>query len=567
MANTKKSSAAPKKNAINGKASATVEVTEPKVVEAIRNIGDPYILDKWTYNLPIEKFSPEEIKETYNTEVLVVGAGTSGKAAALHAAYNGAKVIQIDRHTTYRWGGGHIAAIDSGLQKRLGVKLDKVEICLQLMRYSMNNANQKLYRLWADDSGALIDWIMSFTDPEGIETRLYQWPWPKDFDPKQLYYPEYPVCHWQVSGESRSINHSLALDILERETLKEGIDLRYQIRALQLIRKGNGRVTGVIAKDKNDNIVQFNASRAVVLCTGDYGNNPGMMRKYCSHFADLALASNIYMIQHKDLIEAPEPLNTGDGHQMAMQIGAVMEPGPHAAVGHAAWAGPLGSDPFLWVNAFGERYQNEDVPQQSIANAMGRQPEHISWQVFDSNWENDVPKMGIGLGKYFQVYQKLRYNVERESVNLDEAQKNRQGVDVPIMDYAPCKANTIKELAVQMGVPPKTFRATIDRYNELCRLGNDLDYGKYAGYLTPIVKPPFFAGRARRDFLVAVSGLNTNLDMQPLDADWKPIEGLYLAGNTVGNRWASDYPTMCPGMTHGMAYVTGRLAGINAAKA
>jgi fumarate reductase flavoprotein subunit len=567
MANTKRSSTAPGKKAAVKKACATVEFIEPKVIEAVRNLGKKYILDKWTYRLPDAAILPEEIKETYNTDVLIVGAGTSGKAAALHAAYAGAKVIQIDRHTTYRWGGGHIAAIDSELQKRLGVKLDKVEICLQLQRYSMNNTNQKLYRLWADTSGAIIDWIMGMTDPEGIETRLYQWPWPKAFNPKQLYYPEYPVCHWQVSGESRSINHSLALNILEREALKKGVDIRYQTRAVQLIRQGNGRVTGLIARDKKGNLVQYNARRAVVLCTGDYGNNPWMMQKYCSHFADIALASNIYMVQHEDLIKAPEPLNTGDGHQMAMRIGAVMEPGPHAAVAHAAWAGPLGSDPFLWVNAFGERYQNEDVPQQSIANAMGRQPGHISWQVFDSNWENDLPKMGIGLGKYFQVYEKLRYNVERGAVNIEDAQKLRQGVDVPIMDYAACKANTIEELAVKMGIPPKTFKATVDRYNELCRLGNDLDYGKYAAYLTPIVKPPFFAGRARRDFLVAVSGLNTNLDMQPLDADWKAIKGLYLAGNTVGNRWASDYPTMCPGMTHGMAYVTGRIAGINAAKA
>jgi hypothetical protein len=67
---------------------------------------------------------PKDIKETFITDVVVVGAGTSGKAAALSAAEAGAKVIQIDKHVTYRWSGGLIAAVDSRLQKKMGIKVD-----------------------------------------------------------------------------------------------------------------------------------------------------------------------------------------------------------------------------------------------------------------------------------------------------------------------------------------------------------------------------------------------------------------------------------------------------------
>ncbi len=62
-----------------------------------------------------------------------------------------------------------------------------------------------------------------------------------------------------------------------------------------------------------------------------------------------------------------------------------------------------------------------------------------------------------------------------------------------------------------------------------------------------------------------MGGLNTNIKMQPLDADRKVIPGLYLAGNTVGNRFAVDYPTMCPGLSHSLAWTTGRFAGQYAA--
>jgi fumarate reductase flavoprotein subunit len=68
-----------------------------------------------------------------------------------------------------------------------------------------------------------------------------------------------------------------------------------------------------------------------------------------------------------------------------------------------------------------------------------------------------------------------------------------------------------------------------------------------------------------QEFLVVLGGLNANDGLQLLDADGNIIPGIYLAGNTVGNRFAVDYPTMCPGLSHSMAWTTGRLAGLKAA--
>jgi hypothetical protein len=65
--------------------------------------------------------------------------------------------------------------------------------------------------------------------------------------------------------------------------------------------------------------------------------------------------------------------------------------------------------------------------------------------------------------------------------------------------------------------------------------------------------------------LAVLGGLNINWKLQPLDKDWEIIPGIYLAGNTMGNRFAVDYPTMCPGLSHGMAIHFGRIAGLNAA--
>jgi fumarate reductase flavoprotein subunit len=151
--------------------------------------------------------------------------------------------------------------------------------------------------------------------------------------------------------------------------------------------------------------------------------------------------------------------------------------------------------------------------------------------------------MGVGLGTFYEANDMLRAQVEEMTV----------------------KAGTIDELARKMEVPAATFKATIDRYNEMARKERDLDFGKRADRLTTVESPPFYAGIIEQHILVVLGGLNTNTRLQPLDADRKVIPGLYLAGNTVGNRFAVDYPTMCAGLSHGFAWTTGRLAGLYAA--
>ena len=185
-------------------------------------------------------------------------------------------------------------------------------------------------------------------------------------------------------------------------------------------RKGNGKVTGVIAQNTDGKYILFKAEKAVVLCTGDYSNNSEMMAKYCPQSA--YLPSDI-------------PTSTGDGHMMAMWIGAVMEPSPHAPMMHGP-AGPLLSSAFLQVNLLGERFQNEDVPIQSNVNALERQPGKTAWQVFDSKYPEEIPHHGIGLGKILVATDQLKQDVTRISVTAD----------------------TIEELAIKTRLPVETLK-------------------------------------------------------------------------------------------------------------
>jgi fumarate reductase flavoprotein subunit len=263
------------------------------------------------------------------------------------------------------------------------------------------------------------------------------------------------------------------------------------------------------------------------MCTGDYGNDAEMMDKYCPQASYLQSMINT---------------STGDGHKMAMWIGAEMELGPHGVMVHGP-AGPMSNTPFLQVNLLGERFQNEDVPVQSNTNAVQRQPGEISWQVFDSKYPDELLNMGIGLGKHMVVTEKIRLDIEESAV----------------------KADTLEELAKKMGVPVNNFIATVSRYNKLARSGRDVDFGKCPDRMTTIEKPPYYAGEGKYGLYIVAGGLNVNTRLQSLDNNWQVIPGIYLAGNTVGNRFGTDYPTTCPGLSHGLAIFHGRLAGKNAA--
>jgi fumarate reductase flavoprotein subunit len=317
---------------------------------------------KYSFETSPPPFPKSDVSESVTTEVVVVGGGLSGLSAALSAAEAGGRVILMEKMPTFQSRGGDNGYIGSRLQKKLGIEIDKDQVILDLMKYGANKPDQRLLRLWADNSAQTIDWLMDMTDAAGISVSIKQFPPPAPFNPANEYYPSYLVSHQYRQDD--------LVRCLMDNALKKGVTLLFNTRAQQLLRKAKGRVTGVIARRADGTYLQINAGKAVILCTGDYGYNAEMMAKYCPQAAYLA---------------SKLKTSTGDGHQMAMWIGAVMEPAPHAPMTHG-FAGPLGNAAFLQVNLKGERFQNEDVPCQSYTNAIERQPGQSAWQVFDDKY-------------------------------------------------------------------------------------------------------------------------------------------------------------------------------------
>ena len=122
-----------------------------------------------TYNfeIPPDPIPSSDIKKHINAEVVVVGAGIAGLSAALSAAEAGARTILLEKMATVQARGHDNAFIGSRLQEKLGIKIDKDEIILNLMKYGANKPDQRLIRMWAEGSGKTADWLLDMTDAAG----------------------------------------------------------------------------------------------------------------------------------------------------------------------------------------------------------------------------------------------------------------------------------------------------------------------------------------------------------------------------------------------------------------
>ncbi|KUG03158.1 fumarate reductase flavoprotein subunit [hydrocarbon metagenome] len=507
-----------------------------------------------SFETPPEPIPDSEIKSTVAADIIVVGGGLSGFCAAISAAEEGAKVVLLEKGTVPALRGIDYGAIGSKLQKSIGNEIDREAAVREIMRFGGYKADQKVVSLWADHSGAAVDWLVEKAESVGItadpvplvEQTITGATW-NDF--ATMAFSFNPTDEAMASAPQGTSPKQAAMKwVLENNAQKYGVDIQWKTPAEQLVRDDQGKVISVIAKSEDGSYIKFNAATGVILATGDYGNNPEMLKKF------IPSSEDIYDIAY------PGTVNTGDGHKMGLWIGAAMDELPHAPMyfdqGVIGRPGgkpvPLTRQPWLYVNLNGERFSNEDLPYAYNCNAVRQQPEHVKWVVFDAKWPEKAP--------IFEQIACKRMIPPAPLHNEDE-------VKALIENETIKSAATIDELAGKMGVPIETFKANVARYNELATQGKDVDFGKRLECLTTIEQAPFYAVQTGATLLVTLGGLKVNDKLHVLDTELKAIPGLYAVGNVSGCFYANDYPNILPGNSHGRAITFGWLAGKNATKA
>lgn len=516
---------------------------------------EPLEEQTWSFETPPDPIPDDKIKEVLDADVVVVGAGVAGITAALSAAEEGAKVIVIEKMRKVSPLGFWVGVVNSRLQKSKGLTLDPEQLTWELKHAALHYADERLIRMWAYKSGQVMDWILDVLEAEGIPVTVEEhWEKKQDTPRPGLYYTMYPTAH--VAGEGDIWQHSVdvILTPLQKKAEEKGAKFLFSTPAVQLVKDEGGNITGVIAKQKDENYIRLN-SKAVILATGGYEGNQKMRYKYLPGLGNFLDNTEIMGRQ----------TNTGDGHLMALWVGADMDPLPHATMFFdsnlafslhiGAWV--LSRQPWLNVNASGERYQNEDAPYGYTCRADLYQPGKFKWSVFDSKWPEEAPNMGG------TVCERIYPNSPIPP--FGDVNTCKEGLEKALEKGVAVTADTIQGLAEKMKVPVDTFVKTVERYNELAKSGEDVDFGKDKYKLTTIEKAPFYAIKVSPNLLVTLSGVRVNTNLEVLNKEGKPIPGLYATGNVSGGFFGFEYPVHITGVSLGRSFTQGYFAAKNAA--
>ena len=295
------------------------------------------------------------------------------------------------------------------------------------------------------------------------------------------------------------------IDPLYQAAVKQGVNFKLGMRVQDLILNDKGRVIGVTATDKVGNKYEFTSKDGVILATGGYSQNKEMRQKSAPHLTSEMVSTN-------------QPGATGDRIIIATRHGAdttgmnYVQVYPLATPGTGALQGRArkmsGLDDVIDVNKNGERFVKEDARRDEFVAAIKKQPGGVVYDINDSSivkplnsFNEDVETL-VSIGRIY-------------------------------------KADSLADLAKQLGMPADKLEATVAEFNKMVEAKKDPKFGRKL-FDRPIVKPPFYATPRAPSIHHTMGGLQISTNAQVLDKNGKPIPGLYAAGEVTGGIHGSN---------------------------
>ncbi len=512
----------------------------------------------------------QDIEKT--ADVIIIGGGGAGLAAALSAVTNGSEVILIEKGSalggnTIRAGGAYNCA-DPVRQKSVPMDPSQITELKRILtidestidadfRPSLAVLKTQISDYLKGDTSLLFDSVelhIFQTYKAGKRTGLDGSEIHGDYElVRTLTSRALDSLEWLVSYDDNtdildSIStvlgglwprmHSLSSTVghgfivpLDNASKKFDVDIMLETKAQKLVVE-NGRVTGVLAEKTDGTKVILTAIKGVVMATGGYGANPEMAMEYDNYWDCLT----------PDMPTTNTALATGDGIVMGKEIGAdlvgmgyiQLMPSSHPTTGSLG-GGVWGSaDDQVFVNKEGKRFVSEYESRDVLAKAALNQTDGMFWIVGDQASSGD-PQLG-------------GQNIWGNSI------------DELLKDHSIYKADTLEDLAVQFGADPEVFVAEIEKYNAFCDAGADKDFGKVK-LGQKIDEGPFWATPRKPSIHHTMGGLRINKDAQVLDSEGNPIPGFYAAGEVTGGIHAGN---RVGGNAIPDTMVFGRIAGASA---
>ena len=527
-----------------------------------------------------------KVAKTVDVDVAVVGCGIAGVAACRSVAEDGGLVAAFEKADGPQCRSGEYAVINGKVQAKWGrdtwTREQIDDIIDSHMVESTYRCKRSIMSKWAHNIGDAFDWWVeanpdlyyaettrSAIPDESADNFIIPifYPLPEHYDWKQERFPCYPT-----SVEFKPDQHVTVEANMQKAIDTGNVQTFYGCFVEKLIME-DGRCVGLYARDAaTGEYIKCNASKGVILSTGDYSQNTKMLKHFCPE----VIENNIQCLFTNVDVEG-NFTNQGDGIQLGMWAGAQVQQSHAPMIHHMgggadlAGVGVMGNAGFLNLDLNGKRFMNEDLPGQQLENQIELQKNRESWQIFDSNWPEQLPYMPAAHGGacYYEDYAS-----EDEGPKNNTTYRNYKSpyqLEAAVADGRAVKADTLEELVAKIypddTAAQQTALDSIQRYNELAKAGYDEDFHKPASRMWAVENGPFYADKFTTALLlVCIGGLESDEDCHTFDVDRNVISGLYVAGNIQGNRFATEYPIGLKGVSHSMAMYYGYVAGKNALK-
>ena len=551
--------------------------------------------DDWLGPKPV--IDESELAETYSADIIVLGGGHAGTQLAVRGAQLGLDMLVVesqdeDRH---RYLGEDLGVWNSKWVADKGFgPYDTGEVIFEYIKRSAGRVNPDIVASYVKNAGRMFDNMIDIVTLYGDEHDILRYgggddgrviiQCQKDYETGTTR-TEYPIelngfKTWAATVQFMGkITHTPIEPIAKRSTItifqnygkrysrEHGVRWHFGTSGVVLSQNAAGDVTGLIARRKSDgSYIKYIAHKAVCVTTGDFSANGEMCWALLTENSEWT--ERLHM-PRRGLVGLSG--RDGSGHKMCCWAGGQIEPSPRPTDQNGDCPkSPWGQVPMLWLNAYGKRYTNEAAVTLSLGTTA-RQPRGLISVITDAQFMKSVCLAGVEHGgpNYGRpcYYDELEEDMKMAAAAGADGFGVRCCTVVERMLTTVYGANDLRTLLGYIGYEGEALEnalKAIARYNEMCYQKRDTDFGKDAKALVPIDTPPFYACASlnekkshARVGLNTLAGVMTDTDFNVLDDKGAPIRGLYVAGNTLGQRFGISYVTPCAGSSIGSAMTNG----------
>ena len=465
--------------------------------------------------------SYDQVKEA---DVIIVGAGGAGLAAAIAAADEGADSIIIVEKLAKTGGSlnftsGSMSGAETIIQELDGIEDTKESYIQDILSNGAQLGDKELIQIFVDEDVDAIQWLWdhglseyTFSEQNGL---------------KSVFAPEHQLYSVQRTYKPKAMDptkyKSAVHEILDKEVAGyDNISIDYYTEVTELLGNDKGQVlTAVGYNSDTKETVRYNAKKGIIMATGGYSGNPKIMGEYAKH-------GDKYLVGGADSAD-------GKGIRIMQNVGAKVDeekmsyiPTFPMGLEYSERKGAIG-DVYMWkaggiyVNQEGRRFINETldevVPRET---ALEEQTDAVQYNIFTDKIIEDL-KAGNGAFMWDYYYEP------------------EDGMGHKLIR----SADSLEELADMIGVPKDALAETVNTYNAAVESGGTDEFGRdfsgtptaYSLAVNKIEGDKYYAVPIKALVVMTLGGVSVNKDMQVVDESGSAIPGLYAAGEVVGGIW------------------------------